>query len=289
MNSTTFQQNLRGNRQMFPAGRRALSAVRFPADPRYYQIACLCILLVYGVTQLHFDVGPPQIVIIITTALLTQWLCARAVGLPRFDFRSPLISALSLCLLLRSNSLPILALAAIVAIGSKFVLRYHGKHIFNPTNLAIVAMLLLFGDLAWVSPAQWGSKTYFAFLLACLGGLVIYRAERSDVTLAFLLAYAALVFGRAAWLGDPWAIPLRQMQGGALLIFSFFMISDPKTTPDSRIGRILFAVLAALGAGFIQFVLYRTNGLLWSLALCSLLVPAIDRLFPGKQYQWQST
>ncbi|MGQ0657505.1 MAG: RnfABCDGE type electron transport complex subunit D [Chromatiales bacterium] len=227
-------------------------------------------------------------VTIISVALLTQWACTRAVGLPKLDFRSPLISALSLCLLLRSNSLGILALAAVIAIGSKFLLRLGGKHIFNPTNLAIVAMLLLFSEYAWVSPAQWGSKTYFAFLLACFGGLVIYRAERSDVTIAFLLAYAAIVFGRAAWLGDPWAIPSRQMQGGALLIFSFFMISDPKTTPDTRTGRVLFAMLVALGAGFVQFVLYRTNGLLWSLAGCSLLVPFVDRLLPGKRYQWKS-
>ena len=109
--------------------------------------------------------------------------------------------------------------------------------------------------------------------VACLGGLVIHRAMRSDVTYAFLLSYAAILFGRAAWLGDPWAIPLKQLQSGALLLFAFFMISDPKTTPDSRVGRILFALLVAGAAAAVQFVLYRTNGLLWALALCSLATP----------------
>ena len=66
------------------------------------------------------------------------------------------------------------------------------------------------------------------------------------------------------------------------------MISDPKTTPDSRAGRILFGLLVAGGAAYIQFVLYRTNGLLWSLAICSVLTPLIDYLIPGTKYQWNS-
>ena len=95
-----------------------------------------------------------------------------------------------------------------------------------------------------------------------------------------------MLFGRAAWLGQPWSIPLHQLESGAFLIFSFFMISDPKTTPDSRAGHILFAALVALGAGFVHFVLYRPNGLILSLAFFSLLVPLLDRLLPGERYAW---
>jgi hypothetical protein len=61
-------------------------------------------------------------------------------------------------------------------------------------------------------------------------------------------------------------IPIHRLQNGALLIFAFFMISDPRTTPDRAAGRVLFALLVALGAAFVQFRLFRTNGLLWSLA-----------------------
>ena len=59
------------------------------------------------------------------------------------------------------------------------------------------------------------------------------------------------------------------------------MISDPKTTPDSRVGRIVFAALVALGAAYVQFRLFRTNGFLWALAGASPLVPVIDWLAPG--------
>ena len=57
------------------------------------------------------------------------------------------------------------------------------------------------------------------------------------------------------------------------------MISDPKTTPDSRTGRLVFAALVACGAAYIQLRLFRTNGLLWSLAGASMLVPVIDRCY----------
>jgi enediyne biosynthesis protein E5 len=80
---------------------------------------------------------------------------------------------------------------------------------------------------------------------------------------------------------------VKQLQSGALLLFTFFMISDPKTTPDSRSGRIFFALLVAAGAAYVQFMLYRNNGLLWSLAICSMLTPLIDYMSPGKQYRWQ--
>jgi Na+-translocating ferredoxin:NAD+ oxidoreductase RnfD subunit len=255
-------------------------------DPRLYQIACLSGLMLYGIAALDFEVTPARVAAILATALLAQYLCGRLCKLPAFDPRSALISGLSLCLLLRTGSLALAVVTAVVAIASKFVVRWQGKHLFNPTNLGLVAMMLATRQV-WVSPGQWGNLAFFAFLMACLGGLVVNRAARSDVTLTFIAAHAAILLGRAAWLGQPWSNPLHGLQNGAFLLFSFFMISDPRTTPDSRPGRIVFALLVAGGAAFVQFVLYRTNGLLWSLALFSLAVPLIDRLLPGSRFTWR--
>jgi Na+-transporting NADH:ubiquinone oxidoreductase subunit NqrB len=251
-----------------------------------YQIAVLSGLLAYGLLRLDLEVRPARAALILATALAFQYACTRAWRLPAFDPRSALISGLSLCLLLRTND-PLLALAAAaLAVTSKFGLRVRGKHVFNPTNFAIVVLLLT--GQAWVSPGQWGSAAFFAFLLAGLGGLVVNRAARSDVTVAFLLAYGGLVIGRSLWLGEPLAIPLHRLQNGALLIFAFFMISDPRTTPDTRVGRIVFAILVALGAAYVQFRLFRTNGLLWSLFAASVLVPVFDRVLPGLRHEWPS-
>lgn len=254
-------------------------------DPRHYQIAVLATLLAYGMTALDFEVSSTQAAVSIGVCLLAQYACTRIWTLPAFDPRSALISGLSLCLLLRSNYLTLVVLAAVVTIASKFVFRFRGKHLFNPTNFGVVFMLAVTGQV-WVSPGQWGNVAFFAFLMACLGGLVVNRAARSDVTYAFIAAYLGFVFARSFWLGEPMAIPIHRLQSGALLLFTFFMISDPKTTPDSRAGRILFAALVAWGAWYVQFRMFRTNGLLWSLALLSMTVPLIDRLLPGERYAW---
>lgn len=260
--------------------------MRSRLDPRVYQIASLSGLLVFGVLRLDFDLRLVQAAAVLAAALLTQRVFGDVHAL-RFEPKSALISGLSLCLLLRTDSLPLASASAFLAVASKFLLRRRDKHVFNPTNFGLVTLMAA-TDRVWVSPGQWGASAFFGFLMACLGGLVVHRAARSDVTVAFLGAYVALLFGRAAWLGDPMAIPLHQLESGALLLFSFFMISDPRTTPDARAGRILFGVIVATGAGFVQFVLFRANGLLWSLAALSPLVPLIDRLLPGPRYEWSA-
>lgn len=252
-------------------------------DPRLYQIGALSLLLAYGLFILQFDVSVMRAVTILSVALATQAIGSHFAGI-RFDPKSALISGLSLCLLLRANSIGFLIAGAIIAVGGKFVIRWRGKHLFNPTNIAIVVLMLT--GRVWVSPGQWGNFAFFAFLMTCIGGLVVNRAARSDVTYAFIVAWSTIVIGRSLFLGEPLTIPIHRLENGALLLFTFFMISDPKTTPDSRAGRILFAAIVALGAGYIQFKLFRTNGVLWSLAAASILVPFIDWLLPAERYQW---
>ena len=254
-------------------------------DPRHFQIAVLGLLIAYGALGLDFEIRLVVALGAVFSALASQFDFTRLWRLPSFDPRSALISALSLCLLLRTTSLSTALLAGFLAIGSKFLLRFRGKHCFNPTAFALVGVLLLSDD-AWVSAGQWGAAPLLGLAVAGFGSLVLWRARRSDVTWAFLGSYAVLLFGRALWLGDPLAIPLHAMQSGAFLIFAFFMISDPRTTPDSRAGRIAFAALVAVGALFIRFGLYHTNALLWSLVACALLVPLIDRLLPGGRFEW---
>ncbi|HVD76881.1 MAG TPA: hypothetical protein VNH43_04695, partial [Vicinamibacteria bacterium] len=149
-------------------------------DPRPYQIATLALLLAYGLLGLGFEVPALHVVLILATALLTQWALTAAWSLPRFDPRSALISGLSLCLLLRTGSPGLAVAGAVITIASKFLIRFKGKHVFNPTNFGLAAMMAL-TPRVWVSPGQWGHSALFAFLMACLGGVVVFRAWRSDV------------------------------------------------------------------------------------------------------------
>jgi len=256
------------------------------ADPRYYQIVVLSGLLSFGVFALDFGIHWYNAVAIIITAQLTQFACMRIAGSKRFDPLSAAITSLSLTLLLRTDVMAIAMLAAVIAISSKFLVRVRGKHIFNPANVALVTLMFATND-AWVSSGQWGSAALGAFLLACLGFLVLTRAKRAETTLAFLLSFAVLLFGRAIWLGDPLSIPVHQLQNGALLIFSFFMISDPKTTPNTAVARIIYGAVVASVAYTIQFVLYEPNAPIIALILCAPLVPVFDWVMRGQTYRWE--
>jgi Na+-transporting NADH:ubiquinone oxidoreductase subunit NqrB len=188
--------------------------------------------------------------------------------------------------LLRADDLWLHVLAGVIAIGSKFVFRIDGKHIWNPAGFAIVVLLFASGGV-WISPGAWGSTVWFAALVGFFAILVLQAARRSDIAIFFLGSHAALLFARAWWLGDPLAIPLHQLQSGALLIFTFFMISDPRTSPDSRLGRFIFAVSVAGLAHYMAFFMQMRPALYVALIALAPLVLVIDRILPAQRFSWK--
>lgn len=257
----------------------------FWSDARHYQIAALTTLLIFNFGWLDFGARPLNSALAILSALATQALCSRWFGLPNLDLRSPLITGLSLSLLLRADEAWLHALAGMIGIGSKFLFRIDGKHIWNPAGFAIVALLLTSNDV-WISPGQWGSAAWFAALLGFFAILVLNAARRSDMAIFFLASHAALLFARAWWLGDPFAIPIHQLQSGSLLIFAFFMISDPRTSPDARLGRFVFAASVALVAHYMAFFMQMRPALYLALIALSPLTLLIDRILPAERFRW---
>lgn len=235
-------------------------------DPRNYQILALSAFAVVGVTRLGFQIDWNIALVIVAIALLTQ-RCLFAPG----QQKSALISSLSLMLLLRTDAIVVAALAAFIAIASKRLLRVNGSHFFNPSALALVVTTSL-SSHAYLSPGQWGALGLGAFLVLGVGLLVVTRAQRLDVALAFLLSYAAIVFLRGWYLGDPAAIAIHQMQSGALLLFAFFMITDPRTTPRYQVARIGFGICVAVVTAVLQFNFYLSTAAIYALVALSPLV-----------------
>jgi Na+-transporting NADH:ubiquinone oxidoreductase subunit NqrB len=258
---------------------------RLWSDARHYQIAALSILLTINFTSIDFGAKPLASALALVSAIATQVACSRLFRLPHIDLRSPLITGLSLSLLLRADEPWLHAAAGVIAIGSKFLLRVDGKHIWNPAGFAIVALLVGTRDV-WISPGQWGTEIWFAALVSFFAIMVLQAARRSDVAVFFLLSHATLLLVRALWLGDPLAIPLHQLQSGSLLIFAFFMISDPRTTPDSRLGRFLFALSVALVGHWLAFFMQIRPALYIALIVLSPLILLIDRLLPAERFAW---
>jgi Na+-transporting NADH:ubiquinone oxidoreductase subunit NqrB len=252
---------------------RAFSAAR--RDPRWLQIAFLATFLAVGLASRDFPLwhGP----LLFAAALGTQLACTRILKLENVSVLSAVITACGLTLLLRSDVWWLPPLAAAFAIASKFTVRIRGRHFLNPANLGITAAMLVTPH-AWCSPAQWGEGGLLLLWMFALGCMVAHRAFRSDVSLAFLGSWIVLRAARVLWLGQSGQVLLHQLVSGSLILFAFFMISDPKTTPRGRAARLVFGASVACGAFALQHVAYAQNPLLWALLLGAPLTPLFDFL-----------
>jgi len=272
-----------------PAALRSAGLVTrlgLPRDARLVQIAFLGILLSFGVLIRDFTLQPVQMLLTFTAGLITQAVWIATLRLRRKGYLSALVTCFGLSILLRADSVWVHPLAACLAISAKFALRVHGKHLFNPANLGVVVATTLLPG-AWISPGQWGNALAAACWFVVLGGLVTGKAQRSDIAWAFLLSWLGVIALRVAWLGQAWSVWWHQLGSGALLLFAFFMISDPMTIPDDRRARIAYALLVALLAYAWQFVLYRPNALVFALFLATPAVPLLDHLFPSRRFAWR--
>jgi Na+-transporting NADH:ubiquinone oxidoreductase subunit NqrB len=273
-------------------------------DARDYQIAFLSLFLLLGLTTRDWTLKPAVIGVAIATALLTQalltwgwpWSCSlriqklEAISLPAsqaFNWRSPLISALGLSLLLRVDHLPTMALAACVAIASKFLGKVNGKHFFNPTNIGIVAALTLTHD-AWVSPGQWGTEIWFALIFLGAGGMVLKRVGRWDTTAAFLGSYALLEALRNLYLGWTWDAWFHRLSSGSLLLFALFMVTDPRSIPNARPARLIWALSIATLTFILRNYFYVSTAVFWALFFLSPLTLWLDTLWQSERFQWRA-
>ena len=235
-------------------------------DVRILQILVLGVLLAAGAWLRDFSLRPSQAALTFLAGAATQVLCARAGGLKRIGLPSAVITCLSLSILLRADTLWAHPLVAAAAMGSKFAIRVRGKHVFNPGNLGII-LALLFVPGTWTSPGQWGQDLAGAGWFVALGTMVTCRARRGDISWAFLIIYVGALAARVVWLGQSLAVFYHQLGNGSLLLFAFFMISDPMTIPNHARGRIVHAALVAGLAALWQLGLYRQNGVLFALWL----------------------
>ncbi|MEZ5947002.1 MAG: RnfABCDGE type electron transport complex subunit D [Hyphomonas sp.] len=266
------------------------------ADARNWQILALGGLFTLSYLTSDFGVTGLSLAAACTGAFAAQLIGTAFLNWRRgkplmagLEWKSAAITGLGVTILLRAADPWIWAAATFTGVALKFLVRVNGKHVFNPGCIGIVAMMLLLGRDAWVSPGQWGQAPLVAGYALALAALTLSSAKRLDIAIGFLGGFAAILFARAAWLGDPMAIPLHQMSSGALLIFAFFMITDPRSTPDSRLGRILFAfAVAALAAWFIIGPNQRGAPLM-ALAALAWATPVIDWLMPAKKFEWNTT
>ncbi|MGA7521322.1 MAG: hypothetical protein WBW84_02505 [Acidobacteriaceae bacterium] len=165
---------------------------------------------------------------------------------------SSYITGISVGILLRSPVYWTYALCAALSITSKYALRFRGRHIWNPSNFGICAMLFLASDAVAGLSIQWGNNFAALVVIWVLGSLILWRARRFHITAVYVVSFIALSALRAHITGDPWQSEVSPITGPMYQLFIFFMITDPRTTVRSRTGQCIVALLVALVEFFMR-------------------------------------
>jgi Na+-transporting NADH:ubiquinone oxidoreductase subunit NqrB len=258
-------------------------------DARHFQIIYLSIFLYYGVVELSWEISKFQILSVLGSSVLTQFIWTKITSGHHSSWKSALITGLGLLLLLKSTSLLTLVLAAIVAISSKFVLRIKKKHLFNPANFGIIIAILVFQD-AWISPGQWGSSALFLFALSVLGGIVLLKIGRLETTIIFLGSLFLMEYFRTVvYQGWEMDVLFHKFSNGTLLLFAFFMITDPMTIPNSRKSRIIWALILATATFVLTNWMQLYTAPIWILFFMTPLTVLLDKIIPNTKFEWIKT
>jgi Na+-transporting NADH:ubiquinone oxidoreductase subunit NqrB len=228
---------------------RTSRGFRLPAVPAPWLFSSL-ITLILVIGQWKYDIvgGYERLGLALGTALATELVLSR---LLRGEWPS-LLSAY-----ITGNSVAILTkpgggllwpywLGALIAISSKYVLTYRGRHLWNPTNFSISALLLLAPHSMSVLSHQWGNDTPIVLIIFAVGSLVITRAKLWHITGTYVLCFSLLATLRSAVTGSSFQHELGPLTGPMYMLLIFFMLTDPRTVVSTRAGRVKVVVLIAL-------------------------------------------
>jgi len=227
---------------------RALWARLGRLDPRYPVSFLITLILVLGEARYGILGGYARLVTALgvctaTELVLSRWLRGRVANL-----QSAYITGISLALLIKppTHLLWPFALGGFLAIASKYVLQYRGRHLWNPSNFAISLLVLVAPGSVAILSRQWGNDLATNAVIWCFGLLIASRVRMLHVTVTYVGCFVALAMARSAITGGPLLAEIAPLTGPMYQLFVFFMITDPKTTVSSVRGRIIVAVAVAL-------------------------------------------
>jgi enediyne biosynthesis protein E5 len=172
---------------------------------------------------------------------------------------SAYITGISVGILVRSPAFWPYVLCSVISITSKYVLRVKGRHIWNPSNFGISAMLFLAPETVATLSIQWGNYLLPMMVIWALGSVIIWRLRRFHITGIYVASFIAFAFLRSHITGSPWQSEIAPLTGPMYQLFIFFMITDPKTTVRSKRGQCVVVFLVA----FAEFLL-RLNQVVYA-------------------------
>jgi Na+-transporting NADH:ubiquinone oxidoreductase subunit NqrB len=236
------------NRQVTTAATPAPAAPglrRFQFDKRYLAPVLVTMVLIAGQVSFGFLESWSRTALAIATAIAVEMILGRVFtgGWPHLA--SAYVSGISVGILVRSPEYWPYALCAAISITSKYLIRVDSRHIFNPSNLGMVAMLVLAADTVAGLSVQWGNNLLPLLVVWCFGAAIIASLGRFHITFTYVAAFVFFSVVRAQVTGHPWLSEVAPITGPMYQLFIFFMITDPKTTVRPKWAQALVAFLVA--------------------------------------------
>jgi enediyne biosynthesis protein E5 len=218
----------------------------FSLENRYLApIFITCILLAghlsFGILESY-----KKTLLAIVVSIATEMLLGRIFFHKWLHPASAYISGISVGILVRSPAYWPYALCSAISIMSKYVLRFKGRHIWNPSNFGISVMLFLVPETVATLSIQWGNYLLPMVVIWVLGSVIIWRLRRFHITGIYVASFIAFAFLRSWMTGSPWQSEIAPITGPMYQLFIFFMITDPKTTVRSKTGQCVVVFLVAL-------------------------------------------
>lgn len=223
----------------------AVRSRRFRIDDRYLAPLLITFILLGG--QLSFGLleSAPKTALAIIAAILTELVLVRLYAGQWPHLASSYISGISVGILVRSPAVWPYALCSMISITSKHVIRVRGRHLWNPSNFGVCAMLFLAYDTVAGLSIQWGNNLWPVMVIWLLGSIIIWRVRRFHITLTYVVSFMLFAFLRSWITGHPWQAEVAPITGPMYQLFVFFMITDPKTTVQPRWAQMVVAVAVA--------------------------------------------
>jgi Na+-translocating ferredoxin:NAD+ oxidoreductase RnfD subunit len=215
-------------------------------DNRFIPPVFITCILLAG----HFSFGMlesyPKTALAIVISILTEMVLSRIFVGRWPHLASAYITGISVGILIRSPAFWPYALCSMISITSKYVLRVRGRHIWNPSNFGICAMLFLAYETVASLSIQWGNYLLPMLVIWALGTVIVWRLKRFHITATYVAAFVAFSFLRSFITGHPWQAEIAPITGPMYQLFIFFMITDPKTTVRSKPAQCAVAFSVAL-------------------------------------------
>lgn len=222
--------------------------------PIFITLILLAGQIFFGILDSYLNV-----VFAIVTSLAAEIILAKVLLGKRKNLASAYITGISVGILIRSNTIWPYVIAALISILSKYVLRYKGKHLWNPSNFGLSWMLFMAPVYVAGLSMQWGNYILPMSIIWILGLGIVYRAKKLHITITYVASFIILAYVRSIISGDAFLAELSPLTGPMYQLFIFFMITDPGSAVSSKKWQIIVAMLVA----FLEFIL-RLQGVIYA-------------------------